>query len=150
MSTETRPLAATTDDRAVAIRRYRQGQRPDVIADDLEADLETITAALRRATDLPPWDDHRALAHLFHDYGYDTLDELAELFDGQRSSEVLRDRIDMFGIERPLTATERLERMERDEVGEIDGLSPLSNDEFSTPDDGDGQQRLDAFGGGSA
>lgn len=145
MSTDTPPLAATTDDRAIAIRRYRQGECPSEIAADLEADLETITAALRRHTDLPPWDDHRALAHLFHDCGYASTSELSDLFDGARSAEVIRERMERFGIDRNQTSMDLLEELNPEDVG----LSPLSEtDDRPTPDEG-GQQTLDSFGGGS-
>lgn len=136
-------LAQTTDDRAVAIRRYRQGDRPEAIADDLEADLETVTAALRRATDLPPWDDHRALAGLYDHHG--SCVAIADALEGARSSEVIRVRTNKLGVDREQTNTERLEDLNPEDVG----LSPLRDDEFPTPDEDD-QQTLDAFGGGSA
>ena len=145
MSTTTPTLAATVDDRALAIRKYRNGQRPETIAQSLDADLETVTAALRRATDLPPWDDHRALGHLYLDYGYDTIPQLAALFDDARSTEAIRSRMNDFGIERETVGPD-LEKLNPEDVG----LSPLTDDEFVTPDDSDGQQTLDAFGGGSA
>jgi len=106
----------------------------------LETDLETVTATLRRATDLPPWHDHRALAILYHDCGYST-DDLADLFDGARSAETIRDRMDKLGVDRGLTTDQLLERLSPEDVG----LSPMQNDEFLEPRDG--QQTLDAFGG---
>lgn len=140
----TRRLATTTDDRAVAIRRYRNGERPDEIAAALDEDLETVSQYIRDAGDLAPWDDHRALAHLYAEY--QSVTALVELFDGQRSTEAIRTRMDHLGVDRHDSIEDRLLAMD---PGEIDGLSPLSDDEFVTPET-DGQQTLDSFDGGSA
>ncbi|SEW32771.1 hypothetical protein [Natrinema salifodinae] len=144
-TTDRTDFAQTTDDRALTIRRYRNGDRPDEIADALEAALETVSGYLRDANVLAPWDDYRALAHLYHDYGYDTLDKLAALFNYERSTEVIRSRMDKLGVDRGATSTDLLESLNPEDVG----LSPLRDaDEYPTPDEG-GQQTLDAFGGGS-
>jgi len=53
--------------------------------------------------------------------------------------------MDKFGVDRGLTTDQLLERLNPEDVG----LSPLSDDDFVTPDEG-GQQTLDSFGGESA
>ncbi|WP_226043332.1 hypothetical protein [Natrinema sp. DC36] len=141
-STDTQ-LAETTDDRALTIRRYRNGDLPTEIADTLETDLETVSSYLRDAGVLEAWDDHRALGHLFHDYDYDTLEKLAALFDDRRCTEVIRSRMDKLGVDRGATSTELLDSLDPEDVG----LSPKRDDEFPTPDDREGQQTLDSFGG---
>lgn len=126
--TDTQPtLAAFRDDaRAQMIRHYSQGKRPDEIADALEADLETVAGHLRRAGVLKPFDDPRALTHLYHEHGH-TLETLSETFDHARGPESIRFRMEQFGIERDGSTTTKL--LESMNPGDVEGLSPMQSDD---------------------
>ena len=121
-------LAAFADaDRAAAIRRYRSGDMLWEIADALESDCETVARDLRQAGVLKPYDDPRALAHLYHDHDH-TLAELAALFDYARGPESIRFRMEKYGIDRGYTPSQTLDELNPEDLG----LSPMQTDDSDT------------------
>lgn len=127
--TDTQPtLEAFRDDvTARMIRYYAQGDRPDQITDRVDADLQTVAKHLRRTGVLAPFDDPRALAHLYHEYDH-TLETLSETFDHARGPESIRFRMEKFGIERDGSETVKLlDSLDPEDVG----LSPTTDDDHA-------------------
>lgn len=97
---DTRPATTQRDlDVATAVAQYRRGSLPDRIRTPFADDPESVAAHLRTAGVLEPWDDPRALAHLYHDYDH-TLSDLESAFGNGRSAETIREHMDRFGIDR--------------------------------------------------
>lgn len=122
-STATQPTLTnyTTQTDASIMAAYAKGKRPDQIADATDADLTTVARRLRRAGVLEPWDDPRALRHLYHEHDH-TLEDLAAIFEDRIAAETVRMRMEWFGIERtPDSMRHRLEELNPEDVG----LSPM-------------------------
>jgi len=98
MSTTQQTLATYDAETYDLVRRYAQGERVEQLADD-DRDVYDVARVLRRAGVLAPYDDPRALAHLYHEYDH-TLADLAAVFDHKRGSETIRRRMDAYGIKR--------------------------------------------------
>jgi len=116
---------------AVAVGHYRADTRPDEIADATDTNLETVARALRRAGVLAPYDDPRALAHLYHEDGH-TLESLADVFGNARGPESIRARMEHFGISRGETHAQKLAALNPEDVG----LSPMHGDDGRNEDYG--------------
>ena len=118
--------AFADDDRARTIRAYSRGDRPDQIAERTDTDLQTVARRLRRAGVIEPWDDPRALAHLYDRFG--SVDPIArEAFGGDVCFETVRGRMEAFGIDRGTSPADRLTDLNPEDIG----LSPLRDDDHA-------------------
>jgi len=106
------------------VARYEAGDMVWQIADDLAPEADTVARQLRRAGVLKPFDDSRALAHLYDEHDH-TLESLAALFDHARGPESIRSRMDKYGISRGQTPSEKLSELNPEDLG----LSPMGSDD---------------------
>ncbi|ELY86456.1 helix-turn-helix domain-containing protein [Natrialba taiwanensis] len=118
-STTQQTLTAYTPDKTeVILASYRDGDRLDRIAAAVDADPRTVARELRHADMLAPWDDPRTLAHLYHDYDH-TLQDLADTFPDGPGPEMMRRRMERYGIERDNeTLSQLLQAANPDDVGD--------------------------------
>lgn len=116
-----------TTQQTLSVHLYRNGMRVDQIRDSVDADLHTVARELRHAGVLDPWDDPRTLAHLYHEYDYGSLAALADVFPDGPGPEMIRKRMERYGIEREERSL--ADRLADPEYGPEDiGLSPMVGD----------------------